>query len=136
MRVYLQQKGYKVDVFEQPELALKNFSAGKYDIVIADIKMSKISGFEFARQVDSIDKSLKIILMTAFQVEKEEFEKVMPSTRVGAFIKKPIGMTKLMDHIITLSRDRSAIDHSIASIGMSVAISLVSASFEAASILL
>jgi two-component SAPR family response regulator len=122
--------------FEHPELALKNFSAGRYDIVIADIKMPKISGFEFVRQVDCIDKSAKIILMTAFQLKKEEFEKVMPSARVDAFIKKPIGMTKLIDHIETLSRDRSAIDYSIASIGMSMAISLVSVSSEAASILL
>ena len=43
--------------------------------------------------------------MTAFHMTKQEFDKVMPSTRVDAFIKKPIGMTKLLDHLGALSCD-------------------------------
>jgi hypothetical protein len=41
--------------------------------------------------------------MTAFHITKQEFDKVMPSTRVDAFIKKPIGMTKLLDHLDAIS---------------------------------
>jgi DNA-binding NtrC family response regulator len=125
MRALLQQKGYDVDAFVEPELALKKFSAGKYDVVITDIRMPKISGFQFARMVDSMDEKTKIILMTAFDIRKGEFEKVMPSTRVDAFIKKPIGVPKLLDHIETLCRHKhqDTTNYSITSIGMSLAFS-------------
>jgi YesN/AraC family two-component response regulator len=64
--------------------------------------MPKLTGFEFARKINSIDKSTKIILMSAFHLTKEEFDEVRPSTRVDVFIKKPIGMTKLRDHLSVL----------------------------------
>jgi len=51
--------------------------------------MPKLSGFELARMIDSIDQKTSIILMTAFHIPKEEFAIVLPSTRIDAFIKNP-----------------------------------------------
>ncbi len=101
-RTALEHYGYHVDIFTDAEQALAHFSPGLYNVVISDIRMPKISGFEFARKIDGIDKDTKIVLMTAFHMTKEEFDKVMPSTRVDVFIKKPIGMTKLLDHLSVL----------------------------------
>jgi DNA-binding NtrC family response regulator len=128
MRALLQQKGYDVDTFVEPELALKKFSAGKYDVVIADVKMPKISGLQFARMIDSIDEKTKIILMTAFNVKKEEFEKVMPSTRIDAFIKRPIGVPKLLDHVEALCNHKrqDTRDSLITSFGLGLAFSAMS----------
>jgi response regulator RpfG family c-di-GMP phosphodiesterase len=102
-RTALELHGYHIDAFTDPEEALTHFSPEIHDVVIADVKMPKITGFEFARKIHSIDKDTKIILMTAFHITKQEFDKVMPSTRVDALIKKPIGMTKLLDHLDALS---------------------------------
>jgi YesN/AraC family two-component response regulator len=87
--------------------------------------MPSMTGFQLARMIDSIDQKISIILMTAFHVTKEEFEKVMPSTKVDAFILKPIGVKKLLDHIETLIKykDAPATDYSITSIGLSLAFS-------------
>jgi DNA-binding response OmpR family regulator len=125
LRAMLENKGYEVDAYAEPEQALKYFVAGKYDVVIADVKMPSMTGFQLARMIDSIDQKISIILMTAFHVTKEEFEKVMPSTKVDAFILKPIGVKKLLDHIETLikHKDAPATDYSITSIGLSLAFS-------------
>src|ERR1051325_9742581 len=95
LKLALKHFGLDVDAFTDPQEALIHFSPGVYDIVISDIKMPNFSGFELARKINVLDKDAKIILMSAFHMTKEEFDKVIPSTRVDAFIKKPIGMTKL-----------------------------------------
>ena len=64
--------------------------------------MPTLSGFELARKINAIDKDTKIILTSAFHITREEFDKVMPSTMVDAFIRKPIRMNKLRDHLIGL----------------------------------
>jgi DNA-binding NtrC family response regulator len=101
-RAALEQYGFQVDTFTDPEQALEHFSPERYNVVISDIRMPKLSGFELARKIDKVDQDAKIILMSAFHMTREEFEKVLPSTRVDAFIKKPVGMTKLMDHLSVL----------------------------------
>jgi DNA-binding response OmpR family regulator len=102
LRTALELHGFATDAFSDPEKALESFSFKQYDIVISCIKMRNLSRFEFARRIDNLDKNTKIILMTSFHMTKEEFERVMPSTRVDAFIKKPVGMTRVMDHINAL----------------------------------
>jgi DNA-binding response OmpR family regulator len=102
-RAALEHQGYQVDAFTDAKQALSSFARGRHDIILSDIKMARMSGFELARHIDSMDKNAKIILMTAFHMTKEEFDIVMPSTRIDAFIKKPIGMTKLLDHIEALA---------------------------------
>jgi two-component system, OmpR family, response regulator ChvI len=42
----LEGEGFKIDSFNDPQLALSNFSAGTYDIALIDIKMSKMNGFD------------------------------------------------------------------------------------------
>jgi DNA-binding response OmpR family regulator len=101
-RAALEQYGFQVDTFTDPEQALAHFSPERYSVVISDIRMPNLSGFELARKIDALDKDAKIILMSAFHMTREEFEKVLPSTRVDVFIKKPVGMTKLMDHLSVL----------------------------------
>lgn len=119
LKLTLKHFGLDVDAFTDPEQALAHFSPGRYSIVISDIKMPKLSGFELARKIDSIDRDTRIILMTAFHSTKEEFSKVLPCTRVDAFIKKPVGMTKLRDHLNVLlgnyKEGRWSIDSSIPS---------------------
>ena len=57
------------------------------DIVITDIRMPQMNGFEVARAVKEIRLDIKIALITTFDINKSEFEKVLPSTNVDAFIE-------------------------------------------------
>jgi CheY-like chemotaxis protein len=71
----LEEGGYEVDCFTDPLLALKNFEAGFYDLVILDIKMPEMDGFELHRHLKKIDNAIKICFLTASEMYYEEFRK-------------------------------------------------------------
>src|ERR671925_746715 len=67
--------GYEVDSFTDPLLALKQFKSGSYDLVILDIKMPRMDGFELRRQIKRIDNVVKVCFITASELYYEEFRK-------------------------------------------------------------
>jgi response regulator RpfG family c-di-GMP phosphodiesterase len=58
-----------------------------------------MNGFEVARTVKQIRPSIKIVFITAFEINKSEFEKVLPSTKVDAFITKPVSSSIFFERI-------------------------------------
>lgn len=56
-----------------------------------------MTGFDLARKVKAINPEVKLVLMTAFEVNKSEAEKVLPSLQVDAFIQKPISLEDIGD---------------------------------------
>ena len=95
----------KVYGFTDPLLALEHFklNAAEYGLVISDIRMPKMNGYEFVREVKKIKPKVKVFLMTAFDINSQEFSKVLPDIKVNKFIKKPISIgeltTSILNHI-------------------------------------
>jgi CheY-like chemotaxis protein len=75
--------------------ALESHPRNYYDLVLTDIRMPKMNGFELYRKIREKNPSMKIVFITAFEINKEEFNKVLPSIDVKDFIIKPISMTNL-----------------------------------------
>jgi two-component SAPR family response regulator len=69
-------------------------------MVISDIKMPGMSGYEFARKVKGIKPECKIILMSAFDINNVEFPKVLQGVNIDTFLQKPFSMRKLKDLIM------------------------------------
>lgn len=92
LKYSLELKGVNTYGFTDPVLAVEHFrnNAVSYDIVITDIRMPQMNGFEVARAVKEIKPDIKLAFITAFEINKSEFEKVLPSTKVDAFITKPV----------------------------------------------
>ena len=86
---------YSVDTFNDPLEALSNFDAGTYDMVILDIRMPKMNGFELCRKIAQKDAKTKVCFMTAFEINREEFGKMFPKMDVDCFVKKPIRVAEL-----------------------------------------
>jgi YesN/AraC family two-component response regulator len=89
---------FKVDTFYSSELAMQAFDSHPkdyYDLILTDIRMPKINGFELYRRIKEKNPSMKIAFITAFEINKEEFNKVLPSIDVKDFIIKPISMSDL-----------------------------------------
>ena len=76
--------------------AFKTHESGYYDAIITDIRMPKMNGFELYRQVKELSPNTKIAFITAFEINKDEFNKVLPSIEVKDFIIKPIDMDDLI----------------------------------------
>ena len=89
---------FNVDTFYSSELAIQAFDSHPkdyYDLILTDIRMPKINGFELYRRIKEKNPSMKIAFITAFEINKEEFNKVLPSIDVKDFIIKPISMSDL-----------------------------------------
>jgi CheY-like chemotaxis protein len=79
--------------------ALDSHPRDYYDLVLTDIRMPRMNGFELYRKIKEKNPSMKIVFITAFEINKEEFTKVLPSIDVKDFIIKPISMTNLRNKL-------------------------------------
>ena len=100
----LEDGGFKVDSFTNPLLALSAFKEDrrrKYDLLILDIKMPDMNGFELYEQIKKIDSKVKVCFLTAFgEGYTEEFKKMFPSSSLGvSFIRKPIRVDDLVKKV-------------------------------------
>jgi two-component system, cell cycle response regulator CpdR len=76
VKITLQRTGFKnIFTFTKPLLALEHFRINQkdYSLVISDIRMPEMNGFEFARNVITIKPEIKVLLMTAFDINDDAF---------------------------------------------------------------
>ena len=89
----LEENGFKVDSFTDPLSALENYKeeAGMYDLLILDMKMPQMNGFELYRQIKKIDDKVKVCFLTAGEMDYEQFRKeLIPELDKNCYIQKPI----------------------------------------------
>jgi two-component system, OmpR family, response regulator ChvI len=91
----------KVDAFLDPIVALKNFRPGLYDLLLIDIAMPKMNGFELYDKIRELDKKVKISIVTASEmfyeeIRKEAFPELDTTT---CFIRKPIANPDLIQQV-------------------------------------
>jgi DNA-binding NtrC family response regulator len=100
----LQKNSFLVDAFTNPEEALQSFksNAEAYCLVLSDVRMPGLSGIQLAKKVKEASPSVKVILMTSFEIRDSEFSKVFPSTHVDGFVQKPIGIKDLTKKILSV----------------------------------
>ena len=94
----LEENGFKVDTFTDPLLALENFKeeAGQYDMIILDIKMPNMNGFELYRQIKKIDDKAKVCFLTAGEMYYGVYTDIFNSLDVKCFIQKPVENKELI----------------------------------------
>src|ERR671922_1975408 len=99
----LEDWGFEVDTFTDPLLALSTFKAGKkkYDLLILDIKMPDMNGFELYEEIRKIDNKVKACFLTAFgEGYTEEFGRRFTSSSPNvSFIRKPIRLDDLVKKV-------------------------------------
>ncbi|HJS83295.1 MAG TPA: response regulator [Nitrososphaera sp.] len=95
----LEQNGFAVETFNDPRLALSSFKPNSCDLMIIDIRMPNINGFDLYRELKKKDPSVKVCFLTAFEIYYEEFRKMFPNIDVRAFVRKPVGISALVKQI-------------------------------------
>lgn len=95
----LEACGYIVDAFTDPELALVNFRPGTYHLLLLDINMPKMDGFELFQQIEKKDPKAKVFFVTAYETYFEAFREIFPDLDIGSFVRKPISIEKLAKQI-------------------------------------
>jgi len=101
LREIFELNGFIADSFIEPILALENFKAGLYDLVLLDIKMSQMGGFQLYQEMKKIDKEVKVCFLTAAEIDYERFkkEKGFCTLEKELFLRKPIENKELIKEI-------------------------------------
>jgi CheY-like chemotaxis protein len=95
---------FKVDAYQDSELALQSFQNhpdNYYDLVLTDLKMPKINGFELYKRIREKNPRMKFAFMTAFDnIDKAQFANYSSAIDPNNFISKPVTVSKLKSKLI------------------------------------
>jgi DNA-binding response OmpR family regulator len=99
----LEDNGFIVDIHTNPVSALRNFQVNSYDLILLDIKMPDMNGFELYNKMKEIDNRAKICFLTASEMFYEDLRKARfeldESLGERYFIQKPIATKELLRRI-------------------------------------
>ena len=95
--------GITIFTFTDPILALEHFQVNEYAyvLVISDFKMPGLNGMEFLKKIKELNRSVRTILMTAFQIEDKVFREYTKMKIINASLQKPIGIHDLLKEVNT-----------------------------------
>lgn len=108
LKIALEDAGYIVHTYNDPLIALSEFKPGYYDLVILDIKMQEMNGFELYAEMRKVDNQVKFCFITAGQMyynevrkekQEEEKEESYCKLKTEQFLQKPISNIELLETI-------------------------------------
>jgi two-component system response regulator ChvI len=98
LKIVLEENGFKVDSFTDPLVALENFrgESGQYDIILLDMKMPQMNGYELYRQIKKIDDKVKVCFLTAGEMYYGVYIDIFNRLDGIYFIQKPVENKELI----------------------------------------
>ena len=104
-KIGLEKNEFIVDTFNDPFEALSKFRPRMYDLLILDIRMPGINGFQLYQKIRDLDNKVKVCFLTAFEDSREEFKASFPFLEeVKCYLKKPITVQDLIKRLLDLAR--------------------------------
>ena len=104
----LQKDGFNnVFSFTDPLLALEHFRINHkdYSLIISDIRMPIMNGFQFVSEARKINPKVKILLMTAFEINDKEFAQALPNPKIDGLIRKPATSKQILSIVSSVIKD-------------------------------
>jgi CheY-like chemotaxis protein len=99
-KIVLEEGGFEVYTFTDSIVALTNFKPGFYDLIILDIKMPNMDGFELYKKIKEKDQNTKVCFLTASEMYYETFRKNgFGLVDKDLFLRKPIENDELIKKV-------------------------------------
>ena len=99
-KMALESGGFYVDVFNDSSDVLKNFKPHFYDLVMLDIVMPKMDGFDLYKELQKVDPDVKVCFLTASEKYHEGLrEGEYQTLSKDLFIQKPLSIKDLRKEI-------------------------------------
>jgi DNA-binding response OmpR family regulator len=103
-KIGLQRNEFVVTTYNDPRKALLEFRPGMYDLLILDIRMPGMNGFELYQKMKDMDSKVKVCFLTAFEEYRVDFKNSFPALdEVKCYLKKPITVTELISRLTDLA---------------------------------
>ena len=102
LKTILNEAGFSVDAFTNPSVAFEMFRPEKYELIILDIRMPGINGFELYMKLLEQDNSIKVLFLTAvneFSMYSKFKSSVSPMSGKRYYLQKPVDLTKLLQRV-------------------------------------
>ena len=104
-KIGLENNQFIVTTFNDPLEALSRFEPGLYDLMILDIRMPGMNGFQLYNKIKGIDDNVKVCFLTAFEEARGEFKSSFPFLEeVKCYLKKPITVQDLIKRLLDLAK--------------------------------
>jgi two-component system, OmpR family, response regulator ChvI len=102
LKMALECVGFSIDTFNDPLLALKSFKPNLYDLVMLDVMMPKMNGFELYEQLKRADPGTKVCFLTASdETYREELRKERYcELNRDLFLEMPLPIKEIIDEIM------------------------------------
>jgi CheY-like chemotaxis protein len=93
----------RIEVYtsNNPVVALSEFKPNFYDLLLVDINMPHMNGFQLCEKILAIDINVRVCLMSSGEINWEALREMYPTRQEGCFIKKPVTMDYLVERIRT-----------------------------------
>jgi DNA-binding response OmpR family regulator len=90
---------FQVNTYNDPLVALFEFKTDYYDLILIDINMPEMNGFEFSVKVLDMDANPRICFMSSGLINQEALREQYPSLSFGCFIEKPVTIENLVKRV-------------------------------------
>jgi two-component system, OmpR family, response regulator ChvI len=102
-QMILEMNGFEVEAYTSPISALSNFRPDEFGLLILDIRMPVMNGFELFKKIKEIDNRVQACFITAYEDYREEFkESFAMLDEAKYFIRKPKAIEDLVNHVATI----------------------------------
>src|ERR671931_558821 len=102
-KMVLEMNGFEVDAYDNPLSVLSNFKPNSYGLLLLDIKMPQMNGFELYKKLRTVDDKVKVCFITAYEDYRKEFKESFPELdEAKYFIRKPKAVEDLVNHVATI----------------------------------
>jgi DNA-binding response OmpR family regulator len=110
-QIVLQDAGYECKSYTDSVKALQEFRVNYYDLILLDIKMPVLNGFELCKKIREVDRTVHIIFITASEAYYEKFRgQHFPELGKINYIQKPIGNEELVQIVNMIIANSITVD--------------------------
>ena len=92
-------KRIEVQTSNDPVVALSEFKPNFYDLLLVDINMPHMNGFELCEKILAIDINVRVFFMSSGEINREALREIHPIRQEGCFIRKPVPIDYLLERI-------------------------------------
>jgi DNA-binding response OmpR family regulator len=92
-------KRIEVYTSNNPVVALSEFKPNFYDLLLVDINLPHMNGFELCEKILAIDINVKVCFMSSVEINREALREIYPALSLGCFIRKPVTIDYLVKKI-------------------------------------
>ena len=94
-------KRIEVHTSNNPMVALSDFKPNFYDLLLVDINLPHMNGFDLCEKILAIDINVKVCFMSSGEINREALREIYPAISLGCFIRKPVTIDYLVKRIMS-----------------------------------